>query len=138
MIGIDPGTNTGVAVWDKREGKLIEVRTTSIHKALFDVEFSIQVFGDKGVLIRCENPNTWKPHKGTDRHDVSKLQGAGSIKRDFAIWRDFAKDLGIDFEGVNLHSSLKKLSDYNFRRMTGWDMRTSEHARDAAMLCFGY
>ena len=68
----------------------------------------------------------------------AKLQGAGSIKRDFAIWRDFAADEGLVFQGVSLQASMKKLTQDTFKAITKWEKRTNDHGRDAAMLCFDF
>lgn len=133
VIGIDPGTHTGLAVYDTEEGKLIEVSTLKIFDAFIRIYF-YRIFGD--ILLRVENPNTWKPFRQKDHY--SKIQGAGSIKRDFAIWKSFADENHIDFEGVSLQSTLKKLNATTFKQLTKWEGKTSTHARDAAMLCFGY
>jgi hypothetical protein len=131
-IGIDPGTQTGLAIWDKRTRKFSLVATMQIHKAMAIVE----LHKENIALIRCEDPNTWKPYNGTSRADRSKLQGAGSVKRDYKIWSDYALDKGIPFAGVSLQASMKKVPATLFRLITKHTERTSEHARDAAMLVF--
>ena len=37
-IGIDPGTHTGVAVWDTRERRFLSLETLPIHQALIKVK----------------------------------------------------------------------------------------------------
>jgi len=139
IIGIDPGTNTGLAIWDRQTNDFYFVGTLQIHDALHYIRVKHDYdYFQKNCLIRCENPNTWRPFGKQDKSDRSKLQGAGSVKRDFAIWQDFAKGIGIPFESVNLQSSMKKLKAERFEQITGYNKRTSEHARDAAMLCFKY
>lgn len=132
-IGIDPGTNTGVAVWDSREGKFLSLETLSLHRALLKV-----------MIIHAENPKmevvfedarqrTWFGYG-----DVSaKAQGAGSVKRDCSIWEDFLTDYGIPFQAhAPIKGGTKVSADY-FRRISGYQGRTSEHSRDAAMLVIG-
>ena len=36
-IGIDPGTHTGLAVWDTNEGRFLSLETVPIHQALIKV-----------------------------------------------------------------------------------------------------
>ena len=65
------------------------------------------------------------------------LQGVGSVKRDAGIWEDFLRDLGVPFEMVAPKNNITKLSADSFRKITGWQSKTNEHSRDAAMLVFG-
>lgn len=131
-IGIDPGTNTGFAIWNPILKAFTEVSTLKIHHALLRIQFLSTTYT---VEVYCENPNTWVEFKEQSRkHSDMRRQGAGSIKRDFSIWRDFCKDLGIAFFPVSLHKTMKKLPPEAFVQYTGWFSRTSVHARDAAML----
>lgn len=127
-IGIDPGTHTGIAIWDSSERKFTCVETLDIDDALFMVADVKRNFA-----LYIENPNTFVPF----RDDVAvRKQGAGSIKRDFAIWKRFAEKRKIRLYEISLHKSLKKLDAKTFWRLTGWSGKTSVHARDAAMLVF--
>ncbi len=65
-----------------------------------------------------------------------KRAGAGSIKRDYSIWRDFLADLGIEVVSVKLQGMWKKMDAEQFKRITGVTQRTSYHSRDAAMMVF--
>ena len=66
------------------------------------------------------------------------IAGGGSIggSRD-ATREDFLTDKKIPFEMVAPSRNSTKLSAEVFKRLTGWQGRTSEHSRDAAMLVFG-
>lgn len=74
----------------------------------------------------------------TREEERKRLQGVGSVKRDASIWEDYLKDLGVSFEMVAPKRNVTKLKQETFKRYTGWDKRTNEHGRDAAMLVFGY
>ncbi|MBR1575873.1 MAG: hypothetical protein IJ654_05415 [Bacteroidales bacterium] len=65
------------------------------------------------------------------------LMGAGSVKRDATIWEDALTDYGIPFEATPPRRGLTKWDATAFQRATGWTGRTSNHARDAALLVFG-
>jgi hypothetical protein len=138
VIGIDTGVNTGYALWRPGVKRLIFVDTVKIHTAMQMVK-DAKVFdclgNGEGVLVRGEDARKrqWFGNAGREQ-----LQGAGSIKRDATIWEDFLTDLGVDFEMVAPKSNTTKVSAEYFAKITGWKGRTSEHARDAAMLCFGY
>lgn len=136
-IGIDPGTHTGVAFWDGSKQELIEMATIPIHQALDKVRAFYNY--NKGLFDICvvfedARQRTWF---GKDKNTNAKLQGAGSIKRDCSIWEDFCKDLQIPFLAVPPMKGGTKLSAAYFKAISGWKGRTSNHARDAAMLVIG-
>lgn len=132
-IGIDPGTKTGLAVWDDRKKKLIEVETFSIHRAMERVKTFI-AYNDVCVIFEDARQRTWF---GKDKNTNAKLQGAGSIKRDCSIWDDFLTDYNIPFRAIPPQKGGTKWDERYFRMVTGWKGKTSNHARDAAVLVFG-
>lgn len=130
-IGIDPGTHTGMAIWDSRDGKFLSLETLPIHQAMLKVLLeSERNRGNVQVVFEDARQRTWF---GTG--DVSaKAQGAGSVKRDCAIWEAFCKDYDIPYWAKPPVKGATKVSAEYFKTISGWDGRTSEHARDAAML----
>lgn len=136
-IGIDPGTHTGMAVWDSREGKFLSLETLPIHRAMTEVlRWSLKAEDDDvkvEVIFEDARQRTW-----FGKGDVSaKLQGAGSVKRDCSIWEDFCTDYGISFRAVPPVKGATKVTPTYFKMISGWTDRTSEHSRDAAMLVIG-
>lgn len=131
-IGIDPGTHTGVAVWDTREGRFLSLETLPIHKALLRV---LVLTSDQvaEVVFEDARQRTWFGKGDTN----AKAQGAGSVKRDCSIWEDFCRDYGIPFQAKPPVKGATKVSAGYFKMVSGWTGRTSEHARDAAMLVIG-
>lgn len=129
-IGIDPGTHTGFAVWDTKSKRLVEVETLMIHEA-FKRVFELMEKDD--ICLRIEDAR----HVSRGGYDSrARLQGAGSIKRDCSIWEDFCESCDIPYEFVRPGKDTKPTSEY-FKMVTGYKGRTSNHARDAAMLVFG-
>ena len=133
-IGIDPGTHTGMAIWDSWEGKFLSLETLPIHQALVKVMlWKDKVGHDLQVVFEDARQRTW-----FGKGDVSaKLQGAGSVKRDCSIWEDFCTDYGIPFRAVPPVKGATKVTPTYFKMISGWTDRTSEHSRDAAMLVIG-
>ncbi|MDH2272977.1 hypothetical protein [Moraxella porci] len=132
-IGIDPGTNTGFA--KSFDGVLHEVKTYSIVQALEAVAHTAKwaKSNDKRLVVYIEDARKRKWVTG----GREKLQGVGSIKRDCGIWEEFCVHHDIQFELVAPKNNKTKLSAEQFKRLTGWTHRTSEHARDAVMLIWG-
>ena len=140
-IGIDPGTHTGVAVWDSREGKFLSLETLPIHRALEKVKEMSHPFwhmdrlyhDDIQVVFEDARQRTWFGKGDTN----AKLQGAGSVKRDCSIREDFCKDYGIPYWAKPPVKGATKVSAEYFKMVSHYTGRTSEHSRDAAMLVIG-
>lgn len=133
-IGIDPGTHTGVAVWDSREGKFLTLETLPIHRAISKVVFIAEIYkGDVQVVFEDARKRTWYGNGDTN----AKLQGAGSVKRDCSIWEDLCKDYGIPFQAIPPVKGATKVTAEYFKMISHYEGRTSEHSRDAAMLVIG-
>lgn len=138
-IGIDPGVNTGFAVWNKTEQKLDMLDTMTITQAMKTVEDFNGVLDEVTdteykvvVFMEDARQRNWFGQSGRE-----KLQGAGSVKRDCAIWETFCQEADIELRKIAPKNNYTKLSAEQFRKLTGWKGRTSDHARDAAMLVFG-
>jgi hypothetical protein len=129
-IGIDPGVKTGVAVWDKKERRFIELRTMDIDTAW---QYIQQYHGDCVVVIEDPNLRRWFGRSGPE-----KYQGAGSVKRDFKIWKTrldreewlYRTIAPKDVQHIGNHKYFKALTQCRFER-------SSQHARDAAMMVYG-
>lgn len=131
-IGIDPGTHTGVAVWDTREGKFLSLETLLIHRAMQEVYKWRQRPAEIQVVFEDARQRRWYGKDGN-----AKRQGAGSVKRDCSIWEDFCRDYHIPFVAVPPMKGGTKVDESYFKTISGWKGRTSNHARDAAMLVIG-
>lgn len=132
IIGIDPGTKTGLAAYDVQKNMLVEVSTYMIHQAMHEI---LELNKKANIFVRVEDARLRKWY-GEMTH--GKEQGAGSIKRDCSIWDDFLTDNKIPFEMVHPLKSMTKINEVQFRLMTGFRFKTSSHGRDAAMLCYKF
>lgn len=135
-IGIDPGTHTGLAVWDTREAKFLSLETLPIHRAMtYILKWALKA-EDIGQEIQVVFEDA-RQRKWYGKESNDKLQGAGSVKRDCSIWEDFCRDYQIPFVAVPPMKGGTKVSESYFKTISGWKGRTSNHARDAAMLVIG-
>ena len=133
IVGLDPGVRTGFAVWSRAERRLTTVETLGITQAMTN----IRAMADAGSLhsVRFEDA---RMRKWYGPEVEAKRQGAGSVKRDCSIWYEFLSGLvGVPFLPVSPKGKGAKLNAAAFERLTGWQGRTSEHGRDAAMLVWG-
>ena len=134
-IGIDPGTHTGVAFWNSTSKVLFDLYTLPIHRALEKVK---RCYNDnKGLFDICVFFEDARQRRWYGKESNEKLQGAGSVKRDCSIWEDFCKDEMISYLALPPIKGGTKVSESYFKTISGWQGRTSNHARDAAMLVIG-
>lgn len=124
-IGIDPGTKTGIAVWDSAEKRFHTISTLTIFQAINYVNYW---HPNATIIMEDARLRKWFGNSGRE-----KLQGAGSVKRDCAIWEEVFPNI----VKVAPKNNKTKLDQASFERLTGWKGRTSVHGRDAAMLVFG-
>ena len=129
IIGIDPGTKTGFAAWNSKDKCLEVVKTCSI------VEAMATLLATEGVCkVRIEDARQRKWFgKATD----ARLQGVGSVKRDCAVWQEFCEYYGLVYELVHPKNINTKMKPAMFNKITGYEGKTSNHARDAAMMVYG-
>lgn len=132
-IGIDTGVNTGLAAWDSESRRFLDVMTLPIHRA---IRYVTDCPGCT-VVIEDARKRKWIPREGSIKEMKGRAMGAGSVKRDAKIWQDLCEDYGIAFEVVPPRKGATKWDAGVFSRITGWKGRTSNHARDAALLVFG-
>jgi hypothetical protein len=134
LIGIDPGVNTGFSLYDPKT-KRLTCKTAKIHTAMKEISYWVDKFSASQVFVRVEDARLrkWFGKSGKER-----LKGAGSITRDSKIWEDFLEDLGVEYELVPPKNNTTKLDAKTFQMITGYTGRTSEHARDSAMLVYKF
>ena len=138
LLGIDPGTETGLARWVTTTQQLQRVESMTILQAMRVVELeACQRMPDLFVIFEDARKRKWygKMDREQTKYGAGVREGVGSVKRDCAIWEEFLGGLGVAFE--MRYPSATKLKAEPFARLTGWPSRTNEHARDAAMIVFG-
>lgn len=132
-IGIDTGTKTGFAVKNMETGKFERIETLQLHLA-FDLakKYIEDNKDDVCFVVEDARKRRWFGNAGRE-----KLQGVGSVKRDCSAWEEFLTYYGaiVRFEPPKARKT--KVPVEVWQRATGWTGRTSEHARDAAMLVTG-
>lgn len=134
VLGIDPGTHTGFAIWDPHSRALLAVESLKLHRALLRVE----ALRADHPLILFEDARTIRMYHGrNDAKGKSVLQGVGSVKRDCSIWEEFLEDSGLPYQARTWKHGTTKWSAEEFKRVTGWSAPTNNHGRDAAVIVYG-
>ena len=137
IVGIDPGVNTGLAVWDTVSRAFLDIRSSGIVDAM---EYLRRLHSERTIsLIVFEDARQrkWIPREKDLKEFKGRAMGAGSVKRDCTIWEEWCKYHHIECVKTPPRAGMTKLSDAFFQGLTGYDRRTNNHGRDAAMLIFG-
>ena len=140
FIGIDPGVHTGLAVWDAEGRKFVRVETIGIVTAMVEIVEFLRYRGaedDCTLIIEDARQRKWIPQEKSLSQFKGRAMGAGSVRRDCEIWEEFCKREGFEYTAIPPRAGATKWSAEQFGCVTGWKGRTSNHARDAAMLVFG-
>ena len=141
VISIDPGTNTGLSIFDCDNKEWIMCRTMEIHKALFVIN-NIMAEKEPNVNILVIVEDSRKISGGRER-----LMGAGSIRRDCSIWDDFLNDKVKVYKETVLFVFISpkgnkylKMDKELWKQYAKWEdnKMPSEHARDSATYIFSY
>ena len=136
VVGIDTGMHTGLAVWDTTTRQFLDIRCSGIVDAmeyLRQLQYTRQI---GLVVFEDARKRKWIPRERDLAQMKGRAMGAGSVRRDSAIWEEWCDYHKIQHIATPPRQGLTKWTDESFRRITGYDRRTNEHGRDAAMLVF--
>lgn len=140
-IGIDGGTNTGFAVWDKKERRFEVIKTLDFWRVY---EYINKYYPAEHTQIVIEDPSQNKPvfvrryDPKSVRESLKIAQDVGGVKRETEKMIEGLERKEYKVQRVRpMKGSMTKLTADYFRRITKYEGSTSEHARDAAMLVFG-
>ena len=149
FIGIDAGEHCGFAVWNKTLQHFHLIDTYTFWQCMDKIwgYYQIYIKNKKELIIVIEDVTGNKPTFNRKNKNGEKLsesimrkisQNVGSVKRDTILITQWCEMKQIKvLKIVPKRNALTKLDAIDFKNRTGWDGRTSEHARDAAMLVFG-
>lgn len=137
VVGIDPGMNTGLAVWDTSHRQFLDIRCSGIVDAMRYLAELQQTRQIGLVVFEDARKRKWIPREKNLSEFRGRAMGAGSVKRDCSIWEEWCNTFAIPFVSPPPRQGMTKWTDESFRGVTGYDRRTNQHGRDAALLVFG-
>lgn len=131
-IGIDCGVNTGIAIVEN--GIYLAIETMTITRAISMI--NLILMDGHEIILYVENPNLRKWYGSNSNF---KKQGAGSVKRDYSIWKTYCVENKIMMHAVHPKDIGSQFdNDVIFKAATNWTKRTSIHARDAARMVYKF
>lgn len=136
-IGIDPGRNTGVAIYNRMTNKITLALTVTFWELFHDI---LPGYSPEVVDVVVEDANLNKPTfaKAGDfgagrREKISR--NVGSVQAESRLIIEGLRRLG--YTVLAIRPGGKKWDNETVKRLTGYTSRTSQHVRDAIRFCYG-
>ena len=137
VIGIDPGANTGIAVWDREQEEVIQTTTTTFWPA-YDYICALYKTSETKIIIEVPLRTVMyarqasKGYKGAGQNRLM-ADAAGNAKESTLL----AQGLELaGYEVKRVRPIKAKWTAIQLKRVTGIEGRTNQHVRDAIALCF--
>jgi hypothetical protein len=133
ILGIDPGSNTGLATYIF--GKLVHLDTIAPVEIAARIELARParvVFEDSRLLSY-----TWTTIKSRPAA-LKMARNVGEVDAWCKLIVAVCEQLAIPAHGISPKGKGAKVGAEQFTRITGWDERSNEHERDAAMVAYPY
>lgn len=129
IIGIDPGANTGIAVFkDGQLWKLETIEPYQIANYLTKAKPARVVFEDSRLI--SHNFTTVKARAAA----LKIARNVGEIDAWCKLIVAVCADMGISAYGISPKNKGAKLNAEQFAQMTGWAGKSNQHERDAALV----
>ena len=134
IIGIDPGTNTGVAIY--RDGALFDLLTIEpfqLAETIADLSPARVVFEDSRL-----QSHTWRRGIHNTPAQLKIARDVGQIDAWCRLIVATCERLGIPAHGISPKNKGAKLDAEQFKALTGWSGRSNQHERDGAALAWQF
>lgn len=145
IAGVDPGVKTGFALWNREEKRFEWVETSTFWGVFFRItESCVLNPANTHIVIEVAHlaPFTFRQRRGKAESFATMdrmARNVGQVTREAQLLVEGFRRLGFTVSEQKPLGKAKKADDdrKQFERLTGWTERTSQHARDAARLCYG-
>jgi hypothetical protein len=141
ICGIDPGVYTGLAVFDRREQKIVHLKETDFFGVerflirsvrLADLECFVEV---PGLFFYKGNDNSEEAGRGQQRDRF--MASCGANRREGQLLAETLRRAGISTTEIRPIPQ-KKWTEDEFQMITKIYTKTSPHERDAARIAIVY
>lgn len=135
VIGIDPGVNTGMAVYE--DGELVLLNTVEPH----EIPWLLYQAQKNPLFVAFEDSrlqsHVWLPSqsKGVAANIARKV---GMVDAWCYLIERVCEDYNIAYMRVSPKAKGIKVDAELFKKVTRWDKRSNQHERDAAMVAWQF
>lgn len=133
-IGIDPGKETGFAVYSIHQRKLVGLRTLDFWEAYSQVLAFKLIEVSRVVVEVPDTKHVWQQIPKGTKAIQRQAVNVGGVIREAQLLAEGLNRAGYNVVQVNPRG---KRTHAEFCKFTGWGKPTNQHCRDAALLCWG-
>lgn len=137
-IGIDPGVDTGVCVWDADQQTILRLDTLGFWSVIGLLSAYKNQHGEL-LSVVIEDPNLnkamhWQQKKSVRGFNpATKIaQNVGQNKKEAELIIKYLEANQFSYEAIR--PVTRKIGARVFKHLSGYKDRTNQHVRDAAML----
>jgi hypothetical protein len=143
VIGIDPGKNTGWAIYSRESKKIEEIKTLTFWDCYDEMKHWTPEI--TLVVVECPIKNALYARQekiadqGSMRRGNRMMANASANAHEASLLADGIERLGFEVRRVRpTRRNFKSAEDdvAYVQRITGFEGRTNPHTRDAIMLCW--
>jgi hypothetical protein len=136
LIGIDPGINTGVAIWNRAERIIISAYTYSFWETITFLQENINRWRFTVIIEDVTQNKPTFARKGASPFEMQRIsQNVGSNKRDCQLLMEWLALKSI--ETICVKPTTEKWNHEYCVKISRYEKRISQHARDAIRLIAG-
>ncbi len=137
--GVDPGANTGVGIYDRKEGRIAFLTTTDFFGV---ADWLMRMVRISELQVVVEVPGTFLYRAREDAKDSQQIRDrkmllTGGIRREAVLLAESLRRSGFEVKEV-LPIRQEKWDARKFKLMTKCLRQTNEHERDACRLAMEY
>lgn len=134
IVGVDPGTTTGVAVY--RDGNLHALHSSTHH----ELDALITVLAPDMLLFEDSRLQSavWTARSQSRAQALKIARNVGMVDQMCADIEEVCRLRGVVYVGLSPLDKGSKVDAAAFKALTGWDKQSNQHCRDAAMLAWPY
>lgn len=133
ILSLDPGMSTGCAYF--KDGKLTTLKTISP----WHIPDAIKAPGIKRVIFEDSRLQSHVWITGHNHAATIKMaRNLGQVDAWCALIVAVCESLNIPAHGISPKGKGAKMDAVRFAKLTGWDLLSNQHCRDAAAIAWPY
>lgn len=137
LICIDPGRQSGVALYDYDDARIKNVTTKDFWGVL---DYVCGDFTPDSCAVLIESSSNqgkiWNPDGEGIKAVVGKARAVGQNNREASLLQERLSSLGYRCALVRPRNTKRKADEV--ARISGWPGKTNNHNRDAIMMCMAH
>lgn len=133
ILGIDPGKQTGTALYDVAQEKFINLETMDFWSCF---NYGIMCAAHTIVIEVSTSPTVFHKAGSSLPANQTTAMRVGGVLRESVLLAQGFELAGKNVVRVEPNGIAKKMSVEQFQKVTGWTKRTNQHCRDAALMCY--